>query len=79
VDGSELRELLSIFEHIVGPQAATMLTRRLCEQILRAIEIAFLADPKFVDISLNIGLYLGFETIAIETRLSGLLGETPPT
>src|SRR5690349_5651064 len=78
VDGSELNDLISLFEKVTSHQAVEMLRRRLCQQILRAIEVAMLADPVIVDIALNPGLYLGRETDVLTLHLGELLGVEPP-
>jgi hypothetical protein len=77
VDGSELDDLLFLFERVTHATAASALKRHLCQQILRAVEVAILADPIIVDIALNPGLYLGRETTILETHLTEMLGERP--
>jgi 5-methylcytosine-specific restriction endonuclease McrA len=78
VDGSELDDLLSLFEKVTDQDALAMLRRRLCHQLLRAVEVAILADPVLVDIALNPGLYLGRETDILAAHLGELLGVKPP-
>jgi hypothetical protein len=77
-DGSELQALLSALERVAGSHALDTVRIHFCEQVLRALEVALLADADILDIALNPQLYLGRERDKLSNRLADLLEEDPP-